>query len=121
MGIGPGYRRKSIVVVSKGAKDYTNRVINDYGNNPDPKNFKILKFEEIGNYTVLKVNYPNCTNFEGNKIMVYFGYRAHQLYTLNELDPHFSEDKISPIARFAPTELGWLSAVAFCVSLVDAR
>lgn len=31
----------------------------------------------------------------------------------SKLDPHFSEDLFSPVARFMPTELGWKSAQSF--------
>jgi hypothetical protein len=42
--------------------------------NPDPKNFKIIKTQQIGESLILMVNYPNCTNFEGDKILFYVNY-----------------------------------------------
>lgn len=74
--------------------------------NPDPQNFKILKEEAVNGYLILLVEYPNCTNFEGRKLMVYKGFNSSAaLLKLNkgELDPHFARSAGSPIARFRPT------------------
>jgi len=86
--------------------------------NPDPKHYEVGRYEEIGNYLVLLVNYPNCVNYEGDKIMVYedidyVGLMAQA--KRHGLDPHFSgnENLKSPIARFEPTDRGWAMAVAF--------
>ena len=75
--------------------------------NPDPSNFLIVNEQMIGNYLVLHVKYTTCTNYEGNKLMVYEGFKSSkELLKLNngKLDPHFSRSKGSPIARFAPTK-----------------
>jgi hypothetical protein len=75
--------------------------------NPDPSLFKILKEELVNGYLILLVEYPNCTNFEGKKLMVYKGFNSSAaLLKLNrgKLDPHFANSKGAPIARFSPTE-----------------
>jgi hypothetical protein len=74
--------------------------------NPDPKNFDILDKWEIGRYLILSVRYPDCTNYEGNKILLYENVTLERLLAQGSLDPHFSESVgyFSPIARFAPTE-----------------
>lgn len=84
--------------------------------NPDPKNFKIVKFDQIKNYLVVMVNYPDCTNYEGNKILIYYGCTMKDLLKQGTIDPHFSEnqDFLSPIARFEPTPRGWTHAMLFC-------
>ena len=41
--------------------------------NPNPKNFKIIRQEYLSPFTLLWVNYPNCVNYEGNKILVFRG------------------------------------------------
>jgi len=41
--------------------------------NPDPRNFDIRCVVTIGDYIVVRVHYPDCANYEGNKIMVYEG------------------------------------------------
>lgn len=74
--------------------------------NPDPKNFTILKIFNTGYSTVLKVKYKECTNYEGIKILVYKGNVINELLSAKELDPHFCEKHLSPIARFLPTEEG---------------
>lgn len=70
---------------------------------PSPTNWVILDTYKRKNAYVLKLHYPDCTNFEGIKIVVYPG----KFKSLDERDPHFSEEENSPIARFRPTELGW--------------
>lgn len=90
-------------------------------NNPKSNNFKILKtcnfIRHPESYCVLMINYPNCTNYEGNKILVY-NYPLHIIERLNNIDPHFCENCISPIARFEPTEQGWDNAIDFIIMCV---
>ena len=74
--------------------------------NPNPTNFVILHEQNIGKYLILHVKYPDCKNFEGQKLMVYKGFKNSEellKHNLFKLDPHFRNDKGSPIARFAPT------------------
>lgn len=87
----------------------------DSDKNPDPSNFKIIKRHLIGNSMVLFVNYPNCKNHEGNKIMVYLDVDFIDLINQRTLDPHFSDNKdlIAPFARFEPTDKGWDAACDF--------
>jgi len=82
--------------------------------NPDPKRFKIIRQEHFYPYTLLWVNYPNCTNFEGNKILVFRGDPSY-ITDVVFLDPHFAEGK-RLIARFVPTDEGWDMARKFCTS-----
>jgi hypothetical protein len=77
--------------------------------NPDPKRYTILLHSQINDYLMVVVHYPNCTNFEGLKVMVYeYIHSIEELIqkTKGELDPHFSKDGVSPIARFKPTKEG---------------
>ena len=77
--------------------------------NPDPKNYVIEKLQMIGDYLVVEITYPDCTNYEGRKILVYENVTAKQLRKQKSIDPHFASNKRfhSPIARFEPTEYGW--------------
>lgn len=75
---------------------------NNKNPNPDPLNWTILEMKQFRNAYVLKVRYPNCSNFEGIKIMVYKGVFKPTEF----LDPHFFEDENSPIARFKPNKEG---------------
>jgi len=70
--------------------------------NPNPKNFKINALLELEN-TYVEAFYPDAKNYEGNKVMVYKGRVAEQIMAATELDPHFSDIGLAPIARFAPT------------------
>ena len=87
--------------------------------NPDPNNYKIEKAEEVGKFLIIKLRYPNCTNYEGNKILVYQNTTLIDLINQKLIDPHFSDTKgfKSPIARFIPTEGGWAMARKFCEAM----
>jgi hypothetical protein len=82
--------------------------------NPNPKNFKFKKIEEMELYTIVWINYPDCINYEGDKIMVFENTSIEDLANAKTIDPHFCDgDHISPIARFEPTKRGWEMAVSF--------
>jgi len=85
--------------------------------NPDPKKFKIVDNCSIGDFLILEVQYPDCTNYEGRKLLVYEASSEFVLLEQNKgtLDPHFSNnpDFYSPIARFEPTPRGWKMAKCF--------
>lgn len=83
--------------------------------NPDPKDFTILtyrQFKSVKTITALEVNYPNCTVYKGNKILVY-KMSVAEIKKRTTLDPHFLEDDTSPIARFPFTYEGWNDALAY--------
>lgn len=76
--------------------------------NPDPINFVIEDHRQIRGYLILMVKYPNCTNYEGRKILMYEGVTITDIKNQGSIDPHFSDNKKyhSPIARFEPTLKG---------------
>src|SRR4051812_16225017 len=81
----------------------TNYTFNAPAPNPDPSRWELIKeWQGKGGY-VLLVRYLDATNFEGLKVMVYRGKRPKRLILL---DPHFADDKTSPIARFRPDAEG---------------
>lgn len=80
---------------------------------PDPNKWHIVAHEQIGAFLVLKIRYPNCTNHEGNKILLYRGVTISDIQEWDYLDPHFLEGCVSPIARFSPTDEGWQDAISF--------
>lgn len=82
---------------------------------PNPREFKILKVQQFSGAHVIHAHYDGCTNFEGKKIMVFFG----KYQKTDSLDPHFSQSWKSPVARFAPTELGIALAEA-CAKTISA-
>ena len=89
---------------------------------PDPMNFKVMRTKRYGEYTMAHIRYPNCTNYEGNKVMVFYNIPIFTLKALTKLDPHFCEgDCTSPIARFEPTGRGWAMARLFCKSMRQAQ
>jgi len=80
--------------------------------NPKPSRWKLLDMVQFANAYVLKVQYLDCTNFEGIKIMVYKG----KFDNPTNLDPHFTNDDKSPIARFKPNQKGWDDAIDYANS-----
>ena len=77
--------------------------------NPDPYNFKVLKHILVDNMLIVEIQYPDCINYEGKKILVFENVKYSDLMKQGSIDPHFSDNKKfkSPIARFSPTEQGW--------------
>jgi len=88
--------------------------------NPDPASYTLQRSEQIGAFLILKINYPDCANYEGDKILVFKDVTWKQLAEQKLIDPHFSnnKEKISPIARFEPTEQGWEWARWFAASQI---
>ena len=82
--------------------------------NPDPSRWTLLSIVRLPKAYIMKVQYKDCTNFEGRKIMVYQGKYKE---TPDTLDPHFSDTGHSPIARFRPNEEGWKMAIDFARTL----
>lgn len=76
--------------------------------NPDPKNFRLVYVEEVGDFLIALVWYPDCTNYEGKKLLLFKGVTAKAIREAKEIDPHFcnSVRHRSPIARFEPTQEG---------------
>ena len=62
----------NIICSSSGYGDFNPKKDNS-NPNPDPKNYAISKTKQIEQFLVVMINYPNCTNYEGNKILVYEG------------------------------------------------
>ncbi len=96
--------------------------VGDYGiekPNPNPRNYKLLRHKTIGKCLIIEVQYPDCSNYEGRKIMV-FNCKLRDLLKQKLIDPHFSDNEnfISPIARFEPTEQGWNFALSFAADIL---
>jgi hypothetical protein len=85
--------------------------------NPRPDRWRLLDAWEYPNGYVLRVRYLDATNFEGVKVMVYRGkYRPRR-----SLDPHFTPDSDSPIARFRPDVEGINMAKNLAAELRSVR
>lgn len=83
--------------------------------NPDPQNFEVMTVKIKGDYAIVSVKYPDCTNYEGNKLLVFEGVTEAEIRGWTFIDPHFCEgDHPTPIARFEPTIKGWGLAVCMC-------
>lgn len=82
--------------------------------NPNPRNFKILHHEEINGNLLVLIKYNGCTNFEGEKVLVYKNLTYSMFKIRTEVDPHFDKTWNSPFARFIPTVEGYEAAQNFC-------
>jgi len=78
---------------------------------PSSYRWRLLDSIYFKNICVLKIKYKGCTNFEGVKIMVMRDVEQIPLV----LDPHFLEESSNLLARFRPTEEGWLDALNYAV------
>ena len=88
--------------------------------NPNPSVFTITGNHQVGTCVVLEITYPNCTNHEGRKILLYRNTNCKQIREMKKLDPHFFKDKISPFARFEPTFDGLAAAFKLANILTNA-
>ena len=88
--------------------------------NPNPLVYTIDEWKQIGWFLVVVVVYPNCTNYEGKKILVYENVSMEQLLAQKSIDPHFSDNKnfFSPIARFEPTRRGMHMTVTMVKAMI---
>jgi hypothetical protein len=90
--------------------------------NPDPHRFNIIRIEQHDSLLIALINYPNATNYEGNKILVFENIMESQFRKEKFIDPHFCPcNHISPIARFEPTDRGWQMAQDFANTWLQWR
>lgn len=85
--------------------------------NPNKYRFTLVRRLDFpkfnGRVSVVEVNYPDCFNHKGNKIMVYADSQILDKGLNGDcLDPHFLKIGESPVARFEPTETGWILAIS---------
>lgn len=118
MGVGPLRRSESHWGLLAGAfsprsgQQYVERRVLVELPNPNPENFTIERIEHLGSFACAMVHYPDATNFEGRKIIVFKNATEQDIANAKVLDPHFSEDG-NILARFRPDEEGWQDALAF--------
>lgn len=124
MGVGPGYKKRTSTSGSCYDNGYSPPPPPPPAKaaklpNPDPDNYKVVKAEQVGEFLLLKIHYPDCTNYEGNKILVFKGVTPLDLLNQRSIDPHFFQNKTvkSPVARFVPTDEGWAMARTFAEAM----
>jgi hypothetical protein len=81
--------------------------------NPNPGRFTVKRTERVGNYLIAEVVYPDCSNYEGRKILAFIGVDEEWLKRQRRLDPHFDPES-QLVARFTPGPLGWELARRLC-------
>ena len=88
--------------------------------NPDPRHYHVNKIYQFEKGYVMDIIYPNCTNYEGRKILVYLGnVEDHYVEFMRYgIDPHFCEVPYAPFARFEPTEMGLELAIMLVKNLL---
>lgn len=80
--------------------------------NPDPYRYKILRSYYDGH--LLLVNYPDCTSFGGNKLLL-----LKEPHKDGPLDPHLLSESHVVLARFTPNKLGRTLARAALKAYLD--
>lgn len=89
--------------------------------NPCANRFEVLRLERWGDGVVAELKYLDSKNYGGRKILVFDNFdRFQDQVTRKDLDPHFLEDRYSPVARFEPTDRGWGLALRFLLVLEDS-
>jgi hypothetical protein len=95
--------------VEKCSDNYLEKRVSEY--DPNPAVYEIKSHYTYNNHVVILIHYPNCINYEGDKIIVYLNTSFDDIKSLKEIDPHFTnKNKIKPFARFEPTISGWETA-----------
>lgn len=118
MGIKIGFSRCSI---EESPSSFTPSANNKNLGNPNPENFTILDEFITSMGVAAKIKYPDCANYEGTKILVFWkcSLEQWQAHKKGPIDPHFCEGHLSPFARFEPTKEGWQAAKNFLDHLTD--
>lgn len=83
-----------------------NQINNTFNNTVIIDNFKIKRVIQFKNNCLCWINYPNCKNFKGDKILLIENMTKLRLKKLKTLDPHFLENN-KIIIRFRPTLKYW--------------
>jgi len=84
--------------------------------NPNPFKFTLKNVYNSDKYMMLILNYPDATTYEGDKVLVFKREDENEVLQMiqeKDLDPHFLEDRLSPIARFASSDEGIKCAFEF--------
>lgn len=100
-----GFSKESSGPVTKIINYFASKKTKRDGN---PNKYNIARFEQFYQGLAVEINYPDCYNHKGNKILVYDD--AEKFWKLHNnkcIDPHFLEESYSPVARFEPTTKGW--------------
>ena len=93
----------------------------DPDGNPNPFRFTILDYMTHQGNTLVKINYPDCTNYEGNKLLL-IARNITEIRAWNKLDPHFIEGRANGmVARFEPTDFGWVLGMSALRTLLPRK
>lgn len=93
----------------------------DPDGNPNPFRFTILDYMTHQGNTLVKINYPDCTNYEGNKLLL-IARNINEIRAWNKLDPHFIEGRTNGmVARFEPTDFGWVLGMSALRTLLPRK
>lgn len=101
-----------IKLFGRSSASYSGWQSSDTGN-PNPDRWSVVRWVALGQHLLVELNYPDCKNYEGRKILLYKNWTIEELKKQGKVDPHFSDEKKwrSPFARFEPTPEGWLAGI----------
>ena len=86
---------------------------------PQAHRFSIVEMDQVEKNVVALISYPDATEYEGVKLLVYRHTSVEAVWTSLKLDPHFLESSPfpTPFARFEPTSEGLEAAFALAAVL----
>jgi len=76
--------------------------------------YQIRSAEHIGFSIIVHVTYPAVSGFEKDKILVFEGLTPSEIYSWNQLNPHFLSENAALVASFVPSPMGLRLAQCFC-------
>ena len=88
----------------------------DTSPNPNPHKFTLMNIYNSEKYMLVTVNYDDAVTYGGNKILIFKREDEDEVLGMikgKNLDPHFLEDRLSPIARFPASDEGIKIAMDF--------
>lgn len=86
---------------------------------PQAHRFELIKVEQVGLNVVALVRYPDASEFDGAKVLLYRNEAVARIEAAPMLDPHFlmASAHPKPFARFEPTEEGLRAALLMAEAL----
>lgn len=115
-------RRYEYETEKRNLKDANEQIQDLLARTPNPRNYKVLKVEQVQSNLVLMVQYSSCSkcSFDSKKVMVFKDTKLEEVIFWSVIDPHFSDKKPKnrevappPRARFPADDKGWKDALNY--------
>lgn len=87
--------------------------------NPNPSNFVIERtwsMRKNSKYLLAQIHYPDCTTYEGRKLIIFKNMTCKELKSSTKINPHFTEEG-KVFMRVIPTMNGFDTAITIIKTL----